>query len=213
MAFIVPLSNRMFTPVVRRLLLLAVASAVFAASGMAQDSDPSAWQSKLRYHAAYAYGPSALAGSAAYVGLLQAVDFPKEWGHGAAAYGQRLGSTLAYSGIRGVLSFGLDTTLHQDPRYYRSGEGGVLHRIGHAFRGTILTRTDSGSETLATWRFGSAYGATFISNEWYPDRLNTVKVGLTQGTTQIGFDLLTNLGAEFWPDVKRKVLRRGPRSD
>ena len=122
----------------------------------------------------------------------------------------RLGSTLADSGIRNVLGFGLDTTLHQDPRYYRSGGIGVWRRVEHAIRGTILTRKDSGGETLSTWRLGSAYGATFLSNEWYPGRLNTVKVGLSQGTMQIGFDLLANLGSEFWPDVKNKMLRRKP---
>ena len=34
------------------------------------------------------------------------------------------------------------------------------------------------------------------------------KLGLEQGTTQIGFDLLANMGSEFWPDVKKKILRR-----
>src|ERR1019366_3055738 len=129
-------------------------------------------------------------------GFLQEIDFPREWGQGGVGYGKRLGSTLAYSGVRNVLGFGLDSALHQDPRYYRSGDGGFWRRTGHAFRGTILTHTDSGTETLATWRLGSAYGAAFISNEWHPDRINTVKLSLTQGSSQMGFDLLANLGSE-----------------
>jgi hypothetical protein len=48
----------------------------------------------------------------------------------------------------------------------------------------------------------------FLSNEWYPDRLNTMKVGLEQGSTQIAFDLLANLRSEFWPDVKKKLVRQ-----
>ena len=78
----------------------------------------------------------------------------------------------------------------------------------HAVRGTILTHTDRGSETLSTWRIGSAYGSAFLSNQWYPDRLNTVKLGLAQGSLQMGFDFAGNLGSEFWPDLKRKLLRR-----
>jgi hypothetical protein len=35
-----------------------------------------------------------------------------------------------------------------------------------------------------------------------------MKLGMVQGSTQIGFDLLGNLGSEFWPDVKKKILRR-----
>jgi hypothetical protein len=194
----------------RHLLPMAIVSTMFAAMGFSQDPDPAAWQGKLSFHAAQAYGPEALAGSAAYDGFLQEINSPREWGQGESGYARRLGSTLAYSGIRNALGFGLDTALHQDPRYYRSGDSGWWRRISHAFRGTILTRTDAGGETLSTWRLGSAYSAAFLSNEWYPARLNTVKLGFVQGSAQMGFDLLANLGSEFWPDVKKKILRRKP---
>jgi hypothetical protein len=48
----------------------------------------------------------------------------------------------------------VETTLHQDPRYFRSCSTGFWRRAGHALRGTILTRTDRGGETLSTWRIG-----------------------------------------------------------
>jgi len=105
-----------------------------------------------------------------------------------------------------MLGFGLDAALHQDPHYYRSEDVGFWRRTGHALRTTIVTRKDSGGETFATWRFGSAYGAAFLSNEWYPSRLNTVSLSLQQGSAQIGFDLAANLGREFWPDVRKKIL-------
>ena len=194
----------------RRLLSIVVAGICFAGGGAAQDLDPSSWQNKLRFHAVSAYGPAALAGTAAYDGLLQELDFPREWGQGGLGYGKRVGSSLAYSGIRNILGFGLDTALHEDPRYHRSPETGFWRRTKHAFRETILTHTDSGGEMFSFWRFGSAYSAEFISNEWYPDRLNTVALGFEQGTTQIGFDVLANLGSEFWPDIKKKILRRKP---
>ena len=215
-----------------RLCLLTLLTTLFVGSALSQDAaitaDPAAdqntplvqntpegmipigWQGKLRYHAVSAYGPAALAGAVVYDGFLQGIDFPREWGQGGAGYGKRLGSTLAYSGVRNLLGFSLDSALHQDPRYYRSTERGMWRRTKHAFRETILTHKDSGGETLATWRLGSAYGAAFISNEWYPDRVNTVALGFSQGSTQLGFDLLSNLGSEFWPDIKRRLLRRAP---
>jgi hypothetical protein len=194
----------------KHLPLIGILSIVFAAAGFSQDPDPPTWQNKLVYHAETAYGLDAIAGSALYDGLLQEFDYPKEWRQGVPGYAERLASTLAYSGIRNTLAFGLDTALHQDPRYYRAGDAGFWHRMGHVIGGTILTRKDSGGETFATWRFGSAYAAAFLSNEWYPDRLNTVKLGFVQGTAQIGFDALANLRTEFWPDIKKKVLRRKP---
>ena len=175
---------------------------------MAQNPEPLDWNGKLRFHAKATYSPLAVAGFAAYAGVLQGLDAPEEWGQGGAAYGKRVASTAGWSAIHGALAFGLDSTLHQDPRYYRSLRSGFWRRTGHALRGTILTRTDSGGETLSTWRIGSAYGSMFLSNLWYPDRLNTVRLGFIQGTAGLGFDLLGNIGAEFWPDIKRSVFRR-----
>jgi len=194
----------------RRLLLAGALGLLSLGVSPAQQADPLSWEGKLSFHASAAYSPGALVGTAAYSGFLQEIDFPREWGQGASGYGKRLGSGLAYAGMRNTISFALDTTLHEDPRYYRSTDTGFWRRMKHALRGTILTRTDSGGETLSWWRLGSAYGATYLSNQWYPDRVNTVKLDLTEGTTQIGFDFLANVGAEFWPDVKKKVFRRQP---
>jgi hypothetical protein len=162
---------------------------------------------KLRYHAEGLWGPWALGGTLAYAGLLQELNAPKEWGYGWVAYGRRVASTEACGIIHGVLAFGLDTTLHQDPRYFRSERKGLWRRMAHAARDTILTHTDAGGETFSTWRFGSAYGAAFISNLWYPDRLDTVRLGFEQGSLRVGFDLITNLSKEFWPDIKKKLWR------
>jgi len=191
-----------------RTVLVFVALAAVPVIGLGQTADPLDVTGKLLYHAEATYAPSAIVGSAAYAGVLQEYNAPREWGQGAGAYGKRFGSTLAWSGIHSALAFGLDSTLHQDPRYFRSGETGFWRRTKYALRGTLLTRTDSGGETFSTWRVGSAYGAAFLSNEWYPDRLNTVRWGLIQGSMTLGFAFASNLGAEFGPDLKRKLLRR-----
>jgi hypothetical protein len=177
-------------------------------AGMAQPVDSLDLKSKLHFHAESVVSPWSLAGSAAYAGILQGIGTPEEWGQDAGAYGKRFASTVGCSGIHAVLAFGLDSTLHQDPRYFRSQGTGFWHRTVHALRGTILTRTDRGGETLSTWRLGSAYGAAFLSNQWYPDRLNTVRLGVLEGSLQLGFDFASNLGSEFWPDLKRKMLHR-----
>ena len=187
-------------------------SMLIPAAGIAQtvvtQADPLDWKGKLEFHAQSTYEPWALLGFAAYAGFLQEIDSPTEWGQGGAAYAKRFGSTLAWSGIHSTLAFALDSSLHQDPRYYRSLSTGFWRRTGHAVRGTILTRTDAGGETLSTWRIGSAYGAAFLSNLWYPARLDTVRYGLIDGSLGLGFGLAANLGSEFWPDLRRKVLRR-----
>jgi hypothetical protein len=192
---------------VTKVLLLAVALALPSAA-LAQPPKPFNWCAKFHYHAAKTYAPQALVGFAAYAAGLQELDAPQEWGQGGSAYAKRFASTVAWSGIHSALAFGLDSTLHQDPRYYRAGAGTFLRRAAHAIRGTILTRTDAGRETLSTWRLGSGYGAAFLSDLWYPSRFNTVRSGFIYGSATLGFDAAANIAAEFWPDIKRKVLRK-----
>ena len=109
--------------------------------------------------------------------------------------------------IHTALAFGLDSALREDPRYFRSARKGLFRRIADAARGTVMTRTDTGGETVSAWRFGSAYGAAILSNLWYPDRLDTARLGFIQGSVRMGFDLITNLSTEFWPDIRKKLRR------
>ena len=163
---------------------------------------------KLRLHAEQIANPGFAVEKAAYAGLRQWMDSPREWGQGASAYGKRLASTAGASAIRSAFAFALDSTLREDPRYLRSGHGGFLARIGHAARETAVTRTGSGHTRLATWRFGSAMGAAWLSHAWYPDRLNTFSSRIEHGAATLGGDLLGNVASEFWPDVKHIVFRR-----
>ena len=193
----------------RSLCVIGIVLAI-PVTGLAQPFMALGVNDKLSYHIKQSASPLALVGDAAYAGILQAADTPAEWGQGGSGYGKRLASTAACSGIHSALAFGLDAALHEDPRYFRSAGGGFWRRTGHAFRGTVLTRTDQGTETLSIWRLGSAYGAAYLSNQWYPGRLNTVGLGFAQGSLQLGFDLARNLASEFWPDLKQKILRRKP---
>lgn len=165
---------------------------------------------KLSYHVERTFSPGAIALSGVKAGYSQMRDSPTEWGQGGAGYSRRVGSSVASSAIRAGLAFGLDSALHQDPRYYRSGSHGFWPRTKHALRGTFLTRTDSGGETFSTWRVGSAYGAAFISLQWYPDRYHTLSHGFVGGSTRLGFDAVKNIIAEFWPDMRKKFSHHKP---
>ena len=187
---------------------MALAIPLVGIAQIAQSLLPMDVNDKLNFHVQKSVGPLAIVGDLAYAGILQEADTPTEWGQGWRNYGKRLASTAACSGIHSAMAFGLDSALHEDPRYFRSAGGGIWHRAGHALRGTILTRTDRGTETISIWRFGSAYGAAYLSNQWYPGRLNTVALGFAEGSLQIGFDLVSNLASEFGPDLKRALFHR-----
>ena len=179
------------------------------AFGQTEAQSLTVWE-KAKIHVERTGGPGALAETAVYAAVLHGMNTPREWGQSAEAYGWRMASATGATGIRNVFAFALDSTLHEDPRYDTTGEGSVGRRFGHAFARIFVTRTDRGEQRIATWRIASAFGAAWLSNAWYPDRLNTFSSGVWQGGATLGLDLLGNVASEFWPSVKRKFGRKHP---
>src|SRR6185437_13435614 len=84
---------------------------------------------------------------------------------------------------------------------------------GGALDGASEVRTESGGrrarlERQVSFSCRSLYGASFLSNTWYQTRLDNTRLGFTQGSILLGFDLVSSLGAESRPDIKKHVLRR-----
>jgi hypothetical protein len=57
----------------------------------------------------------------------------------------------------------------------------------------------------AVSRLASAFGAAYLSNQWYPDRLNTAGQGIVQGGIILGFDAAGYALSEFLPDLEKLV--------
>jgi hypothetical protein len=165
---------------------------------------------KLNYQIGQSIGPLALLGDAAYAGILQGLDTPTEWGQGGSGYGKRLGSTMACSGIHSALAFGLDSTLHEDPRYFRSGGGGFWRRTGHTFRGTILTHTDKELRPCPSGASAALTGLPICPTSCIRAASTRRASDSPRVSSQFGFDLARNLASEFGPDLKRKMRRQKP---
>jgi hypothetical protein len=147
--------------------------------------------------------PSAFAKSAFTAGIAQWRNSPEEWEQGMAGYGRRFGHKIANRGIENAIGFLVAAPLHEDPRYFHAGNGGMWRRIGHALEYTLLTRNDEGHMEVSIWRLAGNYGAQFVSNAWRPERYSNVSDTLMRGTLSIGFDAATNVFKEFWPDIRR----------
>lgn len=186
---------------------------VFLCAGglAAQDFVPLGVADKLLVHAGRTFAPAQLAGSALGAGFGQVENEPKEWVQGAGGFAKRYASIEGFVGAQNALAFGVDSLLHEDPRYFPSRRKGFWPRLGHAFAQTFYTHTDSGNQRFGTWRLASNYGAAWLANTWQPHRLTTTGDVLVRGSVGVALDTGTNLGTEFWPDVKavvKKLLRR-----
>jgi hypothetical protein len=158
-------------------------------------------------------------------GISQGENSEPGFGQGWAAYGKRYGTQAADSSIENFMVGAVfPSVLHQDPRFYQSGQGGFGHRAWYGATRTLMTRGDSGrKEFNFSEVFGAAFAAAISTYSYHPrstylstptnphmfvssDRtlLNTASVW----GTQIGLDAITYEIKEFWPDIRRKLKRQ-----
>ncbi len=163
-------------------------------------------------------------------GISQAENSEPGYGQGWEGYAKRYGSAFADGTIENFMVAAVfPSLLHQDPRFFQTSEGGFAHRAGYAVSRIFVTRTDSGrtqfnySEIL-----GSALSATISTNTYHPRAFITTRYDQTTGGltyihndsdrtlpntlsvwgTQVGYDTITIVIKEFWPDVHRKMAHK-----
>jgi hypothetical protein len=151
-------------------------------------------------------GPQPFITAAATAGISQAEDTPKEWRGGAEGYGKRIGNAYAQHFIRGTLEYGISAALHEDNRYFKSGETGFFRRTKYAVVSTFLARHDNGNQYFSFSRIGSAAGTAFISREWQPRSTTTAGDGAVSFGISMGSDVGFNIVREFWPGLRRHRL-------
>jgi hypothetical protein len=95
---------------------------------------------------------------------------------------------------------------HEDPRYFVSGQGGPWKRTWYAMVHEFVVHNDNGTMVPAYSRFVADYGMPFIAQQWRPGRFRTVPDGLRAGTCSLGLGVGLNVGREFWPEFRKKLL-------
>jgi hypothetical protein len=153
-------------------------------------------------------GPSyVLAGL--FAGLYQLENQNPDFGQGLKGYARRYVSAIADQDIGNYMTEGfMPVLLREDPRYFRRGTGGFWSRTFHAASAVVVAKTDKGTPTFNFSEFLGNGVTASIGNAYYPDEVGFAPT-LARMFTQIGTDSFSNVLKEFWPDFKRKVLKRG----
>jgi len=158
-------------------------------------------------------------------GISHAEDSESGYGQGAEGYGKRYGAYAADGTIENFFVGAiLPSALHQDPRYFQSGHGSFLNRTGYAVSRIVVTRSDSGHhEFNFSEVFGSAIASGISTYSYHPhpgyhpqmgmnvpyvasDR--TLKNTASVWGSQVGYDTITLVVKEFWPDIRRKIKKQ-----
>ncbi len=163
-------------------------------------------------------------------GLSQAENSEPGYGQGWDGYAKRYGSAFADGTIENFMTSAVfPSLLHQDPRFFQESEGSFSHRAEYAVSRIVVTRTDSGkSQFNYSEIVGSALAATVSTNSYHPrafitTRYNPATGGLTYvhnesdrtlsntlsvWGSQVGYDTITIVIKEFWPDIQRKLKKK-----
>lgn len=97
---------------------------------------------------------------------------------------------------------------NEDPRYFRSGQGGMLRRLAYAASRSVVGRRRSGGSTFNVSEVGGSLAAAGLSNLYYAPADRTVSGTMTRWGTQVMWDTVANELKEFWPDIRGKLGRR-----
>ena len=146
----------------------------------------------------------------ALAGISQAENSEPSFGQGAQGYGKRYGTAVADGTIEDFMTGAvLPSVLHQDPRFFQSGQGGFWRRTGYAMSRIFVTRSDSGHRQFNFSEVvGSALAAGISNYTYHPRADRTLPNTAKTWGAQVGYDTLTIVVKEFWPDVRRKLARK-----
>ena len=139
-------------------------------------------------------------------GIGQAENSEAGYGQGAVGYAKRFGSSFADGTSENVLVGAVFPSLfREDPRYFQKGKGAFLHRAGYAMSRVVVTRTDSGRTMVNFSELAGAGSAAALSNLYHPAGDRGASNTMTTWATLVGWDVVSDVVKEFWPDIRRKV--------
>ncbi|MGH9555388.1 MAG: hypothetical protein ACRD2Y_06145 [Terriglobales bacterium] len=145
----------------------------------------------------------------ASAGISQARDTHEGYGQGAKGFGRRYGAAFATNVYNDFFTrFALPSLLHQDPRYFRKGQGPARPRIDYALSRVVVTRGDNGRRQF---NFSQVLGRLFtsaLSNAYYPDEDRTAGRTFARAGKQLALSAGLNVLKEFGPQLRRKMFRK-----
>jgi len=144
-------------------------------------------------------------------GIDQAENSFPEYGQGAEGYGKRFGASYADSFDGTLIGNAIfPIILHQDPRYFRKGEGSIASRLGYAVLSTFRCRSDSGHWQPNYSNVLGNLAAGGISNLYYPAPERGFVSTYQRAIVVSAQGAIGAAISEFWPDIAHHFRKHQP---
>lgn len=153
-------------------------------------------------------GPPHLGGIAFLSACGTASNRPEEYGPHWDGFGKRFGVGMAGSSLGNAIEGSAGLVLREDPRYFRVPQEPFKARVGAVAWQTFSARRHDGGFEPAYARYGGIVGSNFISNAWRVQSKACLQGALFRSAGGFGGRMSANAFDEFWPDVKRYIVRK-----
>lgn len=174
---------------------------------IAHSGQPLTSGEKFKLAVTKSVSPAAFLGAAAGAGLGQAADSPAGYGQGASGYGKRYGASMAKSASNNLIGdFFLCSVLHDDPRYFVTGDGSLKESVKYALRRLVIIRKDDGGEAFNWPGTMGPLASAGLANAYLPEGQRTVGYTFENYGWSLASSVGINLLKEYWPTITRKVL-------
>jgi hypothetical protein len=121
-----------------------------------------------------------------------------KYGHDAGAFGEKFGASMLRTASVRVFSDGiLASAFHQHPRYYRIGEGSVIHRGLRSAMQALVRRGDDGTSQINFSGIGGRAATAALTVTYYPGP--SITAAVVASTFQIS--IATDAGGDLLLDV------------
>jgi hypothetical protein len=120
------------------------------------------------------------------------------YGPGIEGYGKRYGAAMADATTSRLVGQAiLPVLLHQDPRYFYQGSGGVGSRALHSVASVFVTRGDNGKRQINYSHLLGSLAAGAVSNLYHPETSRGVDNTFKTFGISVGGNIAGNFFREF----------------
>lgn len=183
--------------------------ATMRSPGAIANYQPATGSDRVKWFALTTAGPlSLLAAGPISSAWSTMLDTPKEYGPHWEGFGQRYGMRLTGLSTGNAMEAALGMLWGEDPRYFPSPTRGFGPRVKYVIRSSFVAPHRDGRWHPAYARFAGNVGSSFVSSTWRVPSENGLGSAALRCFWGVVGDIAGNAYTEFWPDVKRKVLRR-----
>jgi hypothetical protein len=157
---------------------------------------------KIHYAWTEENDPASLFTASLAAGYEHLRDSDPHFGTDSAGFGERLGAAAFRQGVNRMFGDGfLPALTHEDPRYYRIGEGSITHRGLRSVEQTLIRHRDNGTVGINYSGLAGHAMADGLPITFYPQVSAKADVALKGFGTSLAADAGLKLVREFLPDL------------